>query len=340
MPRRDGATRVGLAAVVALAGASCVHQGPPPVGLRAFQANLVFSTAPLPPPPPAVAPVPPAAPLQGPTTYSLDASALDQPAYKLRPPLPSAAPCPSNANGYPSVEASSNSTGLPPAGSYRWKRSGTYQLSLAPNVTLPTSGFETRLVRKVTKVAADGSEYTFETVQPDLRGNTVISDWQVKTSALSTTPQELTVTAPNIGDPERGLALKKQTVLGTDGKVQHEYTFNPGVLFVPLPVAAGTQFQGVGVDPASGETLTINGAVDRHQRVDACGAVLDGWQINASETFSGAQSQPATYNYVVATQLGAMIIAEHIDTTTPEGHFVLDYTIGQVDPSPLPAGSS
>jgi hypothetical protein len=318
---------------------ACVHQGPPPVGLRALQANLVFSTTPPPPPPPALAPVAPLSPGSGPTTYALDLGGQGQPIYKLRPPLPTAAPCPTATHPYPAEEATSNSSSLPVTGSYRWKRSGTYQLNLAPNITLPTSGFETRLVRNVEKVASDGSEYRFETVQPDLRGSMVVSRWQVKTAALSATPQELAVTAPNIGDPERGLALLSQTLVGTDGKVQHQYTFNPGVLFVPLPIQAGEQFQGVGVDPASGETLTVNGAIDRHQRVDACGEVLDGWQVNTSETFSGATSQPATYNYIVAPQLGAVIIGEHLDTTTADGHFVLDYTVGQVRPDPLPAGS-
>jgi len=192
----------------------------------------------------------------------------------------------------------------------------------------------------VQQVASDGTEFTYETVQPDLRGNAVVSAWQVKTAALSATPQELSVSGPNIGDPERGLALKSQTVTGTDGKVQHQYVFNPGVLFVPLPIQAGESFQGVGVDPASGETLTISGNVDRHQRVDACGEVIDGWQVNTTETFSGAKSQPATYNYLVATQLGAMIVGEHIDTTTAEGHFVLDYSVGQLKPDPLPVKAS
>ena len=115
--------------------------------------------------------------------------------------------------------------------------------------------------------------------------------------------------------------------------------FDPGVLFVPLPVQPGASFQGVGVDPASGETLEVDGSVDRHERVDACGEILDGWRVTTRETFSGAQSQPATYNFIVATELGAMIIGEHLDTTTTDGHFVLDYTLGQTHPDPLPAGS-
>ena len=66
------------------------------------------------------------------------------------------------------------------------------------------------------------------------------------------------------------------------------------------------------------------------------GEIVDGWQVNTTETFSGATNQPATYNYLVATQLGAMIIGEHIDASTADGHSVVDYTIGQTKPDPLP----
>jgi hypothetical protein len=325
-----------MLALLLLAGA-CVRQGPPPVGVRALQANLVFSTAPAPPTPPTVAPPAPAAP-PGDTFINVDLGPInDQPVYKLRPALPASPPCPAaGPNAYPAQEATINAKGMPAAGTYRWKRAGMYALAIAPNQPITLGGFESRLIRSVQSQASDGSQYSFETVQPDLRGSTVVSLWQVKTAALSATPQELSVSAPNIGDPERGLALMSQTVTGTDGKVQHTYTFNPGVLFAPLPIQAGESFQGVGVDPSSGETLTINGSVDRHQRIDACGEIVDGWQINTTETFSGATNQPATYNYLVATQLGAMIVAEHVDASTAEGHIVIDYTIGQTQPDPLP----
>lgn len=333
---------VATAAVLSVALAACVRQGPPPVGVRALQGNLVFSAIPVPPAPPTIAPPVPfaAVPTVSPG-FTIDLGpAADQPVYKLRPPLPAAPQCPqAGPNAYPSQEAPSNAAGLPAAGSYRWKRAGSYQLNIAPGQTFPVAGFDTRLVRNVRAVAADGSEYTFETVQPDFRGDGVVSDWRVKTAALSFTPQVLSVTASNVGDPERGLALEAQTVLGPDGKVAHHYVFDPGVLFVPLPVQPGASFQGVGVDPASGETLEVDGSVDRHERVDACGEILDGWRVTTRETFSGAQSQPATYNFIVATELGAMIIGEHLDTTTTDGHFVLDYTLGQTHPDPLAAGS-
>ena len=51
---------------------------------------------------------------------------------------------------------------------------------------LPVSGFEQRLVRNVVKVS--DTEYTFETVQPELGTNvTTISTFKVKIGAVSKT---------------------------------------------------------------------------------------------------------------------------------------------------------
>ena len=76
--------------------------------------------------------------------------------------------------------------GVPAEGQYRWKRSGTQTVATLPNVKLPVSGFEQRLVRNVVKVSE--TEYTFETVQPELGTNiTTISTFKVKIGAVSKT---------------------------------------------------------------------------------------------------------------------------------------------------------
>src|SRR5437588_4373885 len=108
-------------------GAACVRQGPPPVGVRALQANLVFSTAPAPPTPPTVAPPVPTAP-PGDIFLSESLGAInDQPVYKLRPALPAPQACPAaGPNAYPAEEAGINAKGMPAIGTYRSKRSGTY----------------------------------------------------------------------------------------------------------------------------------------------------------------------------------------------------------------------
>jgi len=142
-------SRLLVVGMLALVTSGCVRLGPPPVGVRALQANLVFSVAPPPPTPPTIAPPVPTAAAPG-SVFTFDAGPIrDQPVYKLRPALPEITPCPlAGPNSYPAEEATTNAKGMPTAGSYRWKRAGTYALAIAPNLPITLSGFEPRLVRK------------------------------------------------------------------------------------------------------------------------------------------------------------------------------------------------
>ena len=78
--------------------------------------------------------------------------------------------------------------------------------------------------------------------------------------------------------------------------------------------------------------------VTRRARIDACGDVVDGWSVEGTRTFSQgtAAGTPQNYDFVVATQLGAMLISEHIKATTAQGSFDGTFSLGQLDPDPLP----
>ncbi|HEY4410582.1 MAG TPA: hypothetical protein VGO87_11930, partial [Acidimicrobiia bacterium] len=74
------------------------------------------------------------------------------------------------------------------------------------------------------------------------------------------------------------------------------------------------------------------------ERVDACGDVVDGWVVEATQTFSGTgqTAPPRTYRYIVATQLGGMIISEEVHTTSAQGATDVTFSLGQLKPSALP----
>ncbi len=76
----------------------------------------------------------------------------------------------------------------------------------------------------------------------------------------------------------------------------------------------------------------------KRERVDACGEVVDGWLVQATQTFSGpAQTAPPrTYNYIVAPQLGGIIISEEVHTATAQGNTDVTFSLGQLKPAPLP----
>src|SRR5207244_13199533 len=94
----------------------------------------------------------------------------------------------------------------------------------------------------------------------------------------------------------------------------------------------------VATDPLSGSELQNHAKVVKRERVDACGDFVDGWVVEATQTFSGTAqtAPPRTYRYIVAPQLGGIIISEEIHTATAQGNTDVTFTLGQLKPSPLP----
>jgi hypothetical protein len=319
----------------------------------------------------AVTYVPPVSPLAGRLPDIPAPRAPRPPNSRLPRPTPLSSPkspCPPAAlTAFPAQEAGLTVAGRPAEGLYRWKRTGTQTVATLPGVKLPIDGFEQRLVRNVIKVS--DTEYTFETIQPELAGGiTTISTFKVKTDTVSrsvtppvTVPdpnQSLPVNPPapppalppgtpgvpsppgrvRAGDPERGISLMKLQRVDAQGN-SSELTFSPAVLYFPLQVEPGEEFTSVGIDPRTGSVLQHRGRVMRHERVDACGEIVDGWAVESTQTFSGSAqtSPPRTYRYIVAPQLGGIIVSEEIHVTSPQGQTDAVFSLGQLQPTPLPA---
>ncbi|HLF41313.1 MAG TPA: hypothetical protein VI854_07560, partial [Acidimicrobiia bacterium] len=116
--------------------------------------------------------------------------------------------------------------------------------------------------------------------------------------------------------------------------------FSPAVLYLPLQIEPGEQFSSVGIDPRTGQVLQHQAKVLNRERVDACGEIVDGWAVEATQTFSGQGTATRTYKYIVAPQLGGIIVSEEFHATTPQGTTDLVISLGQLKPSPLPAQKS
>jgi hypothetical protein len=376
-----------VAGVAAVLLAGCVKQDAPGVAVQKLAADIVFGVKPADKTPP-----PNLDPGQvGPgdaTTYVPDPStAFDQgPGFgdgnfsgptptpgprlpRVTPLAPTKSVCPPAAlTAFPAKEAGPTVEGVPAEGQYRWKRSGTQTVASLPNAKLPVGGFEQRLVRNVVKVS--DTEYTFETVQPELGTNiSTVSTFKVKIGAVAksvtppvappdltrpTSPVPLPVTPPDeaqptlpkpplpgsvsAGDPERGISLVKLQRVDAAGN-RSELTFSPGVLYLPLDVVPGEEFNAVGVDPRTGSVLQHQAKVTKRDRVDACGEIVDGWVVEATQTFTGpGQTAPSrTYRYIVAPQLGGLIISEEIHTSSAQGTTDVVLSLGQLNPAPLPA---
>jgi hypothetical protein len=113
-------------------------------------------------------------------------------------------------------------------------------------------------------------------------------------------------------------------------------SFEPitGLLLLPLPVQQGLQFQSVAIDSKTGEEATFNATVLPRQRVDACGELLEGWEVKGDQTFSGATTR--TEDLIVAPQLGGIVISDAIAQTNGTDGIDTVSTIGQSKPDPLP----
>lgn len=367
-PRSHKGLFVALA--VSVLGAACVEQDPPGVGVQKLAADIVFGVEPASEaPPPNQIPSSPG--VADPVTYvpaaptRKPAPAFTPPTFPVRTPrppstrLPRPTPlspaktsCPPAAlNAFPAQEAGINISALPQEGQYRWKRTGKQTTAALPGVEIPISGFEQRLVRNVEKIS--DTEFTFETAQPELGSKvTTLSRFKVKTTSVNREveppvervpvdpPNAVPVTIPplesrRLGDPERGIVLQSIERVDEAGNSQ-TVTFRPGVLYLPLDVIPGEKFESVGIDSRTGQVLQHSAKVLTRKRIDACGDIVDGWEVEATQTFSGASTSTRNYRYIVAPQLGGIIISENLQATSPQTSIDITLSLAQLKPSALP----
>lgn len=335
-----------LIALLAVSTTGCVSAGRGTVKISPVEANLVFGAKKL-------DEATPLASDQNPDIVPDIAAELTLP-----PPLPGldlqprakVTDCPEAALTAGSEKAADVTiTGEPLVGIARWKHSGTLQLN---GKAVPFSGFERRVVRNYVQVSP--TVFTFETLQPIVtnRGTLFLdSSFRVRTDGLSkavTSPGQGVPSPPAIHEPDGGVVLTSiKTIDSSGGTIGTAFTPVTGILLLPLPVIPDDSWRSVAVDPKSGQTVTHNATVDRRQRIDACGDLVDGWHVTATQVVaSGRDANPQVayngYDYVVATQYGGMIIDERLTQPDPAGQtpspFDLDFSLGQLHPDPIPAG--
>jgi hypothetical protein len=105
---------------------------------------------------------------------------------------------------------------------------------------------------------------------------------------------------------------------------------SPGVLIMPLPVAQGATFQGAGTSPSTAQTMEVDpsSVVNGKARVNACGTVLDSWEVHIvgkmvdaasngcpAGTTTCGQQKDFDLTFDNATQFGGLIISDHLKET-------------------------
>lgn len=251
------------------------------------------------------------------------------------PQQPPPDPCPPTPPNVFPPAAPSEVEGRPAEGRYRWPMEGYQEVETIGRVRMPPFAF-----RSVFDVQDTSDGYSFVVEEREL---TFGSKFIVRT-----TYEVITETGLADETDDRGIYLTKiERFHPDDSSSNREFNPSPAILLLPLPAALGNEINSVGADPVSFEVMRLEGGVTERRRVDACGEPMDTFYIEAQQTRVAADGSSSTrkFDYGIATNLGGMIIVEHIESPCVENEqgecqedavrFLLDTHIGQLEPDPL-----
>lgn len=220
-----------------------------------------------------------------------------------------------------------------------------------------------------------GKQFTYEVVRPDGFGSVIVDQYRVNTDPLAAgqtitqDPAGIIATGEGVanqngvpldvpdevqnqvkggqrvrvGEPNRGVLLTGRELYDGNGQLAGSTSFNPPALLLPLNVQVGDSWRSTSIDSRNGQVLTVEGAVSERKAVDACGMLLDGWLAKLTFTeASGTGTVITTFESIVSTQLGALLIGENLDLSglDESGNPITvksAYSIAQRDPDPAPA---
>lgn len=354
-------------AALAVLGA-CANGAAPGVRVQALQADIVFGVDA--PEDAAVAPINPPALGEGSGGTVTVNPALNVP-FRNRIPdrfrnvadqIPAGAAagaCPSAPSGAaPRATAERNATTPPLPGLYRYRISGSRTMTVnGVEIHTTISGFEPRLVRAVESNGEHG--WTFEVVQPAGDGGSRVMTWSVDTDpdevpgpTSSDTdgdgiPDGRGVAVPYVGqnpiragEPGRGIALESIVDHDHNGNTVGSFDATPSLLFLPLPILPGEEFQSAAVD-RQGQSMQIDGQVETTQSVDACGELADGWRVAMTVvTAQSLDTAATTEAWVFSTPMGGLPISHRVQgsvidqSTGITQTYDITYSLGQIDPTP------
>lgn len=307
--------RVALA-FVALCLAACGPTPPFQLAVRAVPGDVIYGSQSQPTPHAVTAAGPAALPPGAPPL--IYGSAPPPPAITFAP-SPTATPAPScptaPPDAVPALEADASATVPPVAGRMAWHEKGTYQLGGGP--ALPFSPQLTHTVTNVTAADPTTGTYSFDVVDSagGLDGlQTVTYSYQVIPPPQGTTDIQGESTSQ-----ASGLYLTGVDVQQSPLPQPRVARFTPPVQLLQFPATGLPSWSTGGHDSESQDTITLNAVVNGHVSVDACGALIDAWEVHATGSLVGPnQNLSLDLTYDVATQFGGMIVGERTSITGTE----------------------
>jgi hypothetical protein len=314
--RRAARPRLLLVAV-AVSLTACGPTPPFELAVHAVPGDVAYGAQSTPSPsaaagPGAAAPPPPGAP---PLIYGAPAP----PPATTFAPKPAATPAPTCAtapvDAVPALAADPSATVPPVPATYAWHEQGTY--TLGGGAPLPFPPQLTHTVANVSAPDATGG-YTFD-VTSSAGGLTglqqVTSSYQVIPPPQGTTDVQGASTSTAAGLYLTGMVAKDNNL-----PTARAARFTPPILLMQFPGTDLPSWNTAGTDSATGTTIKLSAAVTKHVSVDACGTVVDAWEVTASGTLVGPDQNLTLNNltYDVATQFGGLIVRESDDVSGTE----------------------
>lgn len=355
---------LAVVALIALGSAACVKQNDPGVGLVKFNSSAVFGIEP---------DAKPVVPVFEVPDFSVAGEALpDEPLPTRALPKPDEGPCPeAKLTAFPKKPANVHVLDLPPAGLYRWQRDllTLKNTALSPPLRSFPFALEGRAIRRV--VRDSDHQFNFEMLAPDpfISGNTVITAFRVNTNDTLFVDRRVdsrTIGVVNIpgtdvrvADPSDAPGIFITRIESQNSQGQQVSLFNPvqPMLIVPLEggiVRTGQTFRSVGIDRATGTTISNDGVTGRTSRIDACGEIVEGYAVTLHQTLTedldddesfdtatkvAGNQETREITYTFATQYGALPIAESLsigDVERDEIAAIGKWELGALQPKALP----
>jgi hypothetical protein len=195
--------------------------------------------------------------------------------------------------------------------------SGTFQM---PKHTLET-------IKNVTKKQIDDpvngltDVITWDVVVPGLSGSTTTTYQTTYAGAPATSTIAQAAGLPNSHAPAGELDLVHLVIVSGDTTV--DFMPSPPVTIMAFKNGTGTSWNSAGIDQRDGTSMVVQGSITKRVNVDLCGTLYDTYEVVSNEhitnlkTGLASNTDPNDPNvYDIATQYGAMVLHQHITTTT------------------------
>ena len=294
--------------LTALSLSACGPSAPFEAAVRAYPADVAYGSQTK----PSDSPAPPTTPLElppgtPPLVYGAPAPAHPPTFAPAATAAPTPQQCPQAAvDAVAELPAEQAATVPPAAATYAWHENGTSQVGSGAALQFPPK--LTHTVGNVSVPDAAGS-FTFDvtTSSGGLNGlQRVVTSYQV-------------VPTPPTGSNLQGVSTSQAAGLYLTAMVSSDPTspqsrltrFAPPLLLLQFPAGDLPSWTTAGTDSGSGDTMTLSAAVTGHRQVDACGKLVDTWEVHATGSLSGPDQQLSLdLTYDVATQYGGIIVRE------------------------------